>query len=36
MVLYGLGIILSILALLYLIVKRVKDKKGESFEKRDH
>ena len=34
--LYGLGVIFVVVALCYLIVKRMEDKKKENFEKRNN
>lgn len=34
--LYGLGILLAVVALIYFIAKRIDDKKREDFEKRDN
>jgi len=34
--LYGLGIIASVVIIVYLIVKRIEDKKKETFEDRDN
>jgi hypothetical protein len=34
--LYALGIAAAVLMLIYLIIKRIKDKKLEDFEKRDN
>jgi len=33
---YGLGVLIALVLLVYFIVKRVKDKKTENFEKRDN
>jgi len=33
---YGLGILIALILLVYFIVKRVRDKKSENFEKRDN
>jgi flagellar biogenesis protein FliO len=33
---YGLGVLIALILLVYFIVKRVKDKKSENFEKRDN
>jgi uncharacterized membrane protein len=33
---YGLGVLIALVLLIYFIVKRVKDKKTENFEKRDN
>ena len=35
-ILYALGIILVLIAIVYLIFKRIKDKQKEDFEKRDN